>query len=345
MPSNRPPVATVSMWLPVITGGSVLSGGQVPDDVPDLVDVDPQTEVAHPADHEIAPAPVVVGQGEARGTAAVDRADLRERVQPRLQARGARCRARRGVDGVIGRCRAVGPARACTPRRLAARIAATIAGVDEIVGGSPTPLAPKGAPGSGSSINVASTVGRVERGRDEVVGEAGVAHPAVFHDQLLHHRQADTLGDAALDLARDLERVEHPPDVLRGGEVDDTHEAELGVDVDDRAVRGARERHVRIALPVGVERVGEPVVVLAGHVDRAVGRERGDVEIDLRRVRRGARASSSARAARHAFSTAPPDIIVWRLADVEPADAMVVSAGATITSSTPAPCGRSAARA
>ena len=42
---------------------------------------------------------------------------------------------------------------------VAARMAATIAGVDEIVGGSPTPFAPNGAPGSGSSISAASTVG------------------------------------------------------------------------------------------------------------------------------------------------------------------------------------------
>ena len=49
VPSKRPPVATVSMWLPVSTGGSVRSAGQVPDDVADLVDVDAQAEVAHPA--------------------------------------------------------------------------------------------------------------------------------------------------------------------------------------------------------------------------------------------------------------------------------------------------------
>ena len=41
----------------------------------------------------------------------------------------------------------------------ASRIAATTAGVDDIVGGSPTPLAPNGAPGSGSSMSTASTVG------------------------------------------------------------------------------------------------------------------------------------------------------------------------------------------
>ncbi len=40
-------------------------------------------------------------------------------------------------------------------RPVAARMAAASAGVDERVGGSPTPLAPKGAPGSGSSTSAA----------------------------------------------------------------------------------------------------------------------------------------------------------------------------------------------
>ena len=42
---------------------------------------------------------------------------------------------------------------------IASRMAATIAGVLEIVGGSPTPFAPSGAKGSGSSMSVAMTVG------------------------------------------------------------------------------------------------------------------------------------------------------------------------------------------
>ena len=90
--------------------------------------------------------------------------------------------------------------------------------------------------------------------------------------QLLHHRQADALRDAALDLAGHLQRVQHLADVLRGGEVHDAHEPELGVDVDDGPVRGARERHVGVALAVGVERVREPVVVLLGDVERLVRR-------------------------------------------------------------------------
>src|SRR5258708_14825555 len=44
-------------------------------------------------------------------------------------------------------------------RPVAARIAATIAGVLEIVGGSPTPFAPYGASGCGCSITSATTGG------------------------------------------------------------------------------------------------------------------------------------------------------------------------------------------
>ena len=68
-------------------------------------------------------------------------------------------------------------------------------------GGSPTPLAPSGACGSGSSISVATTGGMSSIVGKQIVGEAGVADPAVDLDDLLHHRQAETLGDAAFDLA------------------------------------------------------------------------------------------------------------------------------------------------
>ena len=80
-------------------------------------------------------------------------------------------------------------------------MAATMAGVTEMHGGSPTPLAPSGACGSGSSIERRDDVGHVEQRRQQVVGEAGVADPPVDLDDLLHHRQPEALGDAALDLA------------------------------------------------------------------------------------------------------------------------------------------------
>ena len=60
------------------------------------------------------------------------------------------------------------------------------------------------------------------------------------------------------------QRVERPPDVLRRGDLHDLDQAELGVDVDDGAVGDERERGVAVALPVLVEVLGRPVVVLDG---------------------------------------------------------------------------------
>ena len=162
--------------------------------------------------------------------------------------------------------------------------------------------------------------------------------------------------DAALDLAeRPAERVEGPADVLGRGDLDHAHQAEVGVDVDHGAVGGARDRHVGVALAVGVERLGRAVLeALGGLEDPRPGQPTSgtptstapddrhdpavdDVEVAHRppRSRRRRRAGPGSRTARHAFSTAPPDIHVWRLADVDPAEPIDVSAGATSTSSTP----------
>ena len=238
--------------------------------------------------------------------------------------------------------------------RRASRIAATIAGVTEMHGGSPTPLAPSGACGSGSSIERGHDVGHVEERRQQVVGEAGVADPAVDLDDLLHHGQPQALGDAALDLAEHRQRVERPADVLGGGDLHDLDEAELRVDVDDGAVGDEGERHVAVALTVVVELLGRAVVVLDAS-------RRSATPADVRR-RRGPAASpiesttsvpsmtkrsgsipwaaptcsnSRSRTARHAASTAPPLIHVWRDADVEPAEPIWVSIGSSTTTSTP----------
>ena len=80
-------------------------------------------------------------------------------------------------------------------------------------------------------------------------------------------RQPDALGDPALDLALDGERVERLAHVLGRGDLDDADEAELDVDVDHRAVRGEGEREVRVALAVLVQRHGAPRAVLAGLLD------------------------------------------------------------------------------
>jgi hypothetical protein len=63
-------------------GGQRFAPGVQPEHVADRVDGDRETELAHPADDEIAAAAVVVGEREPAATATVDRTDLRESVEP-----------------------------------------------------------------------------------------------------------------------------------------------------------------------------------------------------------------------------------------------------------------------
>ena len=135
------------------------------------------------------------------------------------------------------------------------------------------------------------------------------------------------------------QRVERTPDVLRGGDLHHLDQPELGVDVDDGAVGDERERRVAVALAVLVEFLGRRVVVLDGLVERrrrrvasATGSRQPDtvsttsVAVDRRgaagrrRATRPTCSNSRSRTVRHAASTAPPLIHVWRDADVEPAE-------------------------
>src|SRR6266487_4420269 len=69
----------------------------------------------------------------------------------------------------------------------------------------------------------------VERRRDQVIREVGVEDAAVPGLDLLHQREAETLGGAALDLALDCLRVDRLADVLRSPDPDDARQAELDV--------------------------------------------------------------------------------------------------------------------
>ena len=181
-------------------------------------------------------------------------------------------------------------------RPVASRSAATTAAVETTVGGSPTPLTPYGASGSGSSMSTVSDRRHVERGRDQVVGEARVRDQAVAGLDLLHQREAEALGDPALDLALDRLRVDRAADLLRGADPDDAGEAELDVDLGDDAHRGNRERDVG---------------ALAGDLARSRGRaasSAGGGRRARRRPRRRRCASRSASAARQASRTAPETI-------------------------------------
>ena len=96
------------------------------------------------------------------------------------------------------------------------------------------------------------------------------------------------------DLAQHLQGVERLAHVLGGGDLHHPDQAQAGVDVDHGPVGGADQGHVGVALAVGVERMGQPVVVLDlllehhpgrrlghGHVDRAA-RAGGDAAVDDR---------------------------------------------------------------
>src|SRR5207249_6688885 len=93
----------------------------------------------------------------------------------------------------------------------------------------------------------------------------------------LHHRQAEALGGAALELALHGEWVDRLADVLRGGELDDLDQSELGIDVDHCAMRRKCELHVNVRLArLRVEMLGGPRMELACLLDHGVTEESGE---------------------------------------------------------------------
>ena len=105
------------------------------------------------------------------------------------------------------------------------------------------PLAPSGFMNVGVSM-WHDLEARQLGGRDErVVGEVRrdrVAVVVVAH--LLEQRLGRALGDAAVDLALEQQRVEHPAGVVAGDVAEGADLAGLGVDLDDGDVGAERER-------------------------------------------------------------------------------------------------------
>ena len=66
----------------------LIEPGALADDVPDGVDADVEAEILHPGHHQVPARAVLVGEREARGTAALDGSDLREIGEPPQQAIG-----------------------------------------------------------------------------------------------------------------------------------------------------------------------------------------------------------------------------------------------------------------
>ena len=152
----------------------------------------------------------------------------------------------------------------------------------------------------------------------------------LLEPQLLRQREPDADRRAALDLPFGALRVDHPAGVLCNCDLDDARDAELLVDVDDRTLGDEGEAGVDVTVAVPVEAGRRPVVV------RRRPRDRFEPVSIPTSSPSGRLASSAALISRQAASTAPPAIVVWRDAEVEPADPIVaVSAGRTATRSTP----------
>ena len=85
----------------------------------------------------------------------------------------------------------------------------------------------------------------------QVLGAAG--------DELLHQREAEALGDAAVDLALHQRRVDGAADVVGGDDPAHLHGAEVEIDVDGGDLRGEAVGGVGHALALGVERRGRRI--------------------------------------------------------------------------------------
>ena len=117
----------------------------------------------------------------------------------------------------------------------------------------------------------------VEDGGDQVVGERRVPDLAVRRSGSPPSRPARAPGPMppwiCPSTACGLIAL---PDVLDAVQLDDLDQAEFGVHVDDRAVRGERVLHVREALAgLRVERLGRPVPPLDGLLDDLVAEQLG----------------------------------------------------------------------
>ena len=131
-----------------------------------------------------------------------------------------------------------------TPRgRSASTTALTTAGVEAMVPASPTPLAPSGCVVAGVSVRSVMTSGRsAALGSRYSANEPVSRLPLVVVHGLLEQRLGDALGDAAVHLALDDQRVDHLADVVDGHVLADRDPAGLGVHLGRAQVRAVRER-------------------------------------------------------------------------------------------------------
>ena len=246
---------------------------------------------AHDAAADIAVA--VAGAGAAVGDVAHHRAGIAADLLRHLlragivgfEAFGKLAHRRASFSRMAARTRVGVAGTLVTSTPVAWRMALRIAGAVGISTCSPSPLAPNGPSGIGNLDQDRLDRRHVADGRDQIVVQILGAAGDVF----LHQRHADALRDAALDLALDQQRVDRLADIMRGGDLDQLHRAELEVDLELGDLRAVAVDGIGLALALGVERQRRRIVGLLGAEDEAVGidGERGKIDAAARRRPRG----------------------------------------------------------
>ncbi len=142
-------------------------------------------------------------------------------------------------------------------------------GVEPIVPDSPMPLAPSGFRDVGVSVLAVSNNGKLGCARHGVVGQVRGQRVALrVEDHLLPQRLGHPLGDAAVLLALDEQRVEDPAAVVDRHVAPRPHLARLHVDLDHRDVGAEREGGPLLAEVDRRRQRPEPVVLgaMAAHL-------------------------------------------------------------------------------
>ena len=104
-------------------------------------------------------------------------------------------------------------------------------------------------------------LGHVADRRDQIVVQILGAAGQI----LLHQRQPQPLGDAALDLAFDQGGIDRLADIVRGHDAQHLHRAQLDIDLDRRHLGGEGIGGIGHALAVGVERRGRRIEGALAH--------------------------------------------------------------------------------
>ena len=104
--------------------------------------------------------------------------------------------------------------------------------------------------------------------------------------ELFHQRHAQSLRDAAFDLALDQHGIDGAPDIMRGGDLQNFDLAQFDVDLDLGQMRAEAIDRIRIALAVLVERRRRRIegLLRRDHIAMIVGLQARKIDFVLHRA-------------------------------------------------------------